>query len=302
MSDSPEIDISQEAELNRLQKEMAGYLAQKLTFSLFEPSRYEELKDRIRDLVNEKLLADGVPLEEPIKNQLVEKIISGMPVKGGEGIQSLKPAPTPPEDITFSLNDLQAIIKPYLASRLSDDLFQPDRKTDLAAAIKQLIRGKISEDELPVPPSQEKELICALYQTMGLPPDPSLMEESAPAETDEIESVPTRKIPSVSDQTAPDPKPEPAPPQPARKPIPKPGGSMLPLKALTHEIKRDLLYHLSANIQPETLASGDELQVRAEIFNLIHGYCEAHRFTLNDGDVEKIIEEILSGEGLEFQL
>lgn len=301
MSDSSDNEFSAEAELTRLQKLMASYLAQKLTFSLFEPGRYDELKERIRELVNEKLGQDGTPLDESTKEQLVAKIIAGMPVKAGDDIQPQEAESPPPEkdDLTFPLSDLQAIVKPYLASRLNDDLFQPDRKKDLTAQIQKLIHQKIEEDELPVPPNQEKELIASICQTMGLtPPDiaasavPQSAVSEAEPEPDDIESLPTRKIPAVADQTAP----------PAKKPIPKPTRSMLPLKALTHEIKRDLLYHLSANLQPETMASGDELQVRAEIYQLIHAYCEGHRFTLNDSDVEKIIQEILSGDALEFQL
>lgn len=298
MSDSPENEFSAEAELNRLQKVMASYLAQKLTFSLFEPGRYEELKERIRELVTEKLSEDGTPLDEPTKEQLIEKIIAGMPVKEGSSIQPIQSEPEDTGDLTYSLADLQAMIKPYLASRLGDDLFQPDRKQDLAAEIQRLIHEKIAEDSLPVPPTQERELIQSICQTMGLSaPEVEAAttdeEGTAPSEpdNDDIESLPTKKIPAVSDQTA-----------PAKKPVPKTAGKILPLKALTHEIKRDLLYHLSANIQPETLASGDELQVRAEIFQLIHAYCENNRFTLNDSDVEKIIQEILNGGALEFQL
>jgi len=50
------------------------------------------------------------------------------------------------------------------------------------------------------------------------------------------------------------------------------------------------------------MASGDELAFRTEIFRLIQNYCTEHKFTLNDQDVEKIVQEIRSGEGLEFQL
>lgn len=79
-------------------------------------------------------------------------------------------------------------------------------------------------------------------------------------------------------------------------------GHSIPLKALTHEIKRELLYHLSQTIDPTIMGMDDEAQTLAHINHLIEEYCQEHRLTLTETEIERIIEEILSGEGLEFQL
>jgi hypothetical protein len=301
MSENSESDFTQEAFLNKLRQDMAAYLAQKLTFSLFQAGKSQQLKDRITELIEAKLLEDSIPLEADVKEALITQIMAGMPSLENEEL----PTTTPGQEEQFNTDELQGIMKPYLASMLSDDLFQPDRKEDLASAIVQMIDKKISSDEIPVPAEQRKELIYLICSKMNLTPP---VEEPVPAppapataltEDLEIESMPTAKIPSLTPRTEPVASTAPQP----KKKIPKPAaGGMLPLKALTHEIKRDLLYDLSTKINSDTMMSGDELAVRTEIFSLIQAYCTQYRFTLSDQDVEKIVQEILSGEGLEFQL
>ncbi|MEM6886322.1 MAG: hypothetical protein AAF571_14965 [Verrucomicrobiota bacterium] len=316
MSDSPEASVEQDAYLNTLRKELASYLAQKLTFSLFQAGKSAELKQRITDLVEEKLLTDQIPLKSAQKEKVINEIIAGMP--------TLEDADTASSDEIrdadkFTLEELQDIIRPFLATRLNDSLFSEDRKEDLVKAIEENIDDKIKMDDMPVPADQRAELIRTICSTMGL--DPVAKAEAIPevpgpapatpnasptpagnlnSEAEEAPFVPATPPDSLSSPPI-EPKAESSPV--AKKKIPKPAsGSMLPLKALTHEIKRDLLYKLSEQINPEVMASGDELAFRTEIFGLIQNYCKEHKFTLNDQDVEKIVQEILSGEGLEFQL
>ncbi|MBX2826239.1 MAG: hypothetical protein KTR33_16005 [Gammaproteobacteria bacterium] len=317
MSDSPDASIDQDAYLNTLRKELASYLAQKLTFSLFQAGKSAELKQRINDLVEEKLLADQIPLESAQKEKVINEIIAGMPSLQGEDVVA---AGDVKDSDKFTLEELQDIMRPFLATRLDDSLFNEDRKADLVKAIEENIDDKIKMDAIPIAGDQRQELINAICSTMGLDPAAATSDSEAPASAPEVPNAPP--LPDVADKKEEAPfvpasppdapsehipsvpaTPKPVAPAVAKKKIPKAaGGSMLPLKALTHEIKRDLLYELSTKINPEVMASGDELAFRTEIFGLIQDYCKEHKFTLNDQDVEKIVQEILSGEGLEFQL
>ncbi len=315
MSESSDPNFEQEAYLNSLRKEMASYLAQKLTFSLFQAGKTTELKDRIADLVEAKLLEDEIPLESEQKEKLISQIIAGMPMLKNDEIVSIADAQ---DSEKLSLEELQDIIRPYLASKLDDSLFEPERKDDLSEAIQRYIDQKIENDDLPVSDEQKSELVFTICTKMGLTlkapapseatavPDEAPEAPEAPAESAQppLPAVPETPTEVVTPAVASPEEEAPFVPAPvAKKKIPKPAaGGMLPLKALTHEIKRDLLYNLSTQINPEIMTSGDELALRAEIFNLIQTYCVEHRFTLSDQDVEKIVLEILSGEGLEFQL
>lgn len=293
MSELDYSSLKEEAFLTNLRKQLASYVAQKLTFSLFQAGQYNELKWRIRELVDEKLQEEGIPLDNQTKEMLIDQLMSGMPIAPPEIAPPPKPAP-PVEMLT--LDQLQTLIKPYLASMLSDDLFKPERKTDLSREIVRLVDRKIAEDEIPVSVQQRVELIETICSTMGLQSPLRSVEDAAVAEEENFESLATALIPSLADRTA-DVSVSSA--APAKR---VPGVRMLPIKALTHEIKRDLLYFLSGQLNAEILASGDELNVRSHIFDLIHAYCTEKRFTLNDEDVEEIVQEILGGNELEFQL
>jgi len=370
MSDSPE----KQTRLDELRRKFASYLAQKLTFSLFETGRHEELRARIRELIDERLLQEETPLDEETKAVLIQQILDGMPQVKNDKIQ---PTASHLQETALSLGDLQSMIRPYLASMLTDDLFEPDRKKDLSHEIRKLIDRKLSEDEMTVSPEQKETLYASICQTMSLEPEgmsgepvqqpPSSVPEAPPAapsaqhppegrehpdqESEEREAENTLDeenripelppVPKAPDAPQPSPgpsepipslpgsskktvepsakTPEPAAPPaeplagrtPQSKPLPKTDISskpnpvpapMLPLKALTHEIKRDLLFDLSTKLNPEIFSQGDELDVQTHIYNLIHEYCRKHRFTLSDRDVDQISNEILSGGALEFQL
>ncbi|MEM1158171.1 MAG: hypothetical protein AAF649_00055 [Verrucomicrobiota bacterium] len=326
MSDSSDPTLEQDAYLNNLRKELASYLAQKLTFSLFQAGKSAELKQRIHDLVEEKLLADEIPLESAQKEKVVNEIIAGMPTLQGDDVVAVG---TVKDSDKFTLEELKDIMRPFLATRLDDSLFNEDRKADLVTAIQDNIDDKIKMDDIPITSDQRQELIHAICSTMGLNPaapeapaddeddstipDPAMEASEAPPAPEVAGKEQAPFVPVTLPEAAAEPaakaviaeskKPAPAPVPVAKKKIPKrASGSMLPLKALTHEIKRDLLYNLSTQIDPKVMASGDELAFRTEIFGLIQNYCSEHKFMLNDQDVENIVLEILSGEGLEFQL
>ncbi|MGF1677752.1 MAG: hypothetical protein ACFCUX_01010 [Candidatus Methylacidiphilales bacterium] len=308
------------ADLAELKKIMASYLAQKLTFSLFQEGRSVELIKKIHDLVEFKLLEDGIPIEPAMREELVRQIIEGMSVSLSSLQDSKllsepkKPAEivsksTPVDQDEFSIEELLHLIKPFLASILPDALFQPDRKADLVRVIREQVEFKFQAEALIVRPALKEELFQNLFHTMGLestipteagetpqpesPAEVSPKNAEAPAVWEVEEGLPTAVIPNLK------PRVQPKPTLPIVKSPPQ---TFLPLKALTHEIKRDLLYYLSSKLDPAAMATADELTLRTEIFRLIQVYCTENRFMLNDQEVEQIVLEILGGEGLEFQL
>ncbi|MEM6821587.1 MAG: hypothetical protein AAF558_06580, partial [Verrucomicrobiota bacterium] len=321
-----------EESLAKIKKDLTTHLAQKLTFSLFEAGRSDELKLHIRQICDEKLALDGIPLPTDKKDEMLDQIIAGMVIPENTGA-----SPSTDSVITeHKAEELVKLIKPYLATVLTDDLFEPDRASDLANRIVEEIDIKIEKDALKVSDSMKKQVVETICSDMNIDP-PKMEVAPEPVETPETpEASPEQPVPAVATEanetsTASTPPPpsadevvtnpeEPVTAQipevklrtdsegatpasaPAKKPIPTKANSMLPLKALTHEIKRDLLYTMSTQIDMEVLKSGDELNMRTHIYELVHSYCQEKRFTLNDDDVEKIVQEILTGKGLEFQL
>ncbi|MEM6886207.1 MAG: hypothetical protein AAF571_14365, partial [Verrucomicrobiota bacterium] len=162
MSDSPDASIDQDAYLNTLRKELASYLAQKLTFSLFQAGKSAELKQRIYDLVEEKLLTDQIPLKSAQKEKVINEIIAGMPTLQGDDVVAMGDVK---DSDKFTLEELQDIMRPFLATRLDDSLFNDDRKADLVKAIEENIDDKIKMDAIPVADDQRQELITAICST-----------------------------------------------------------------------------------------------------------------------------------------
>ncbi|NJK90552.1 MAG: hypothetical protein HC904_01205 [Blastochloris sp.] len=76
-----EVEFSEEAYLAQLRKSMAGFLAHKISFSLFEAGKNELLRHTLEHLVDERLREQKISLEPQLRDRLIHDIYEGLPVK-----------------------------------------------------------------------------------------------------------------------------------------------------------------------------------------------------------------------------
>jgi len=293
-----------EAFLTDLKKELIQHLAHKMSFTTLIPENAIELKLAITKATEAYLSEEGIALKDEVRNNLIEQLVSRITTSSApQQVKSDGPTQV-----------IHSEMASYLAQFLSEDL----TGQALADEIATLVERKCETDRQDIEEAHRKEIVREMCRRMNVAP-PSTY--ASPVKGDSLEEPDldslTKKEPAelpadVSDQEEPIPAPaqEPHPvPQvrarggeihsPSSKSAP---ASFVPLKALTHDIKRELLFELGQKINVELLSKGDLEASHAHINELIDAYCQEHRLTLTDDEVAKIIEEILSGEGLEFQL
>lgn len=154
-------------------KEIASYLAQKLSFSLFHKEKYPLLRKRITELVDEKLAFSKTKLEPEVRDRLINEIFDGLP-KGPPADPS---APTATED---SFSKLHKEILSHLAQRLPDGFLTRATKPEIVATVTRIADEKLSH--LPkLDKGTHRKLLEKILERM----DPALVafipsEESAP--------------------------------------------------------------------------------------------------------------------------
>jgi hypothetical protein len=171
-------EMEQEALLSRLQREMASYLAQKISFSLFEAGREPFLHRRIRELIDEKLASQHLSLEDAVKNRLFDLVVSGLP-KRTSLLGALEP---PPQDVPaeeslslLTMDDLKKLVAPYLAPRIEESYFAPGKEAALGLQIARLIKEKLDAEQLHPMDQTVVTLIDQVCRQMGAEP-PSALE------------------------------------------------------------------------------------------------------------------------------
>jgi hypothetical protein len=168
-------EMETEALLTRLQREMASYLAQKITFSLFESGHERILHKRIHGLIDEKLAAQDLSLDEPLKARLFDLVVSGLPKIG----TAEPPAPTAAQaEDTLSLltiEDLKKLVAPYLGPRIDESAFAPGKEAALGIQIAHLIKEKLEAEQLHPMDQTIVTLIDQVCRQMGAEP-PSALE------------------------------------------------------------------------------------------------------------------------------
>lgn len=117
-------------------KEIASYLAQKLSFSLFHKEKYPLLRKRITELVDEKLAFSKTKLEPEVRDRLINEIFDGLPKEPGADLAESAEA----ED---SFSKLHKEVLSHLAQRLPDGLLARAAKPEIAATVTRIVDEKL---------------------------------------------------------------------------------------------------------------------------------------------------------------
>jgi|GEM_PF-5072740 len=165
-------------------KEIASYLAQKISFSLFHNDKYPLLHKRITELVDEKLAFSKTKLEPEDRARLISEIFAGLPKAPSTGVA---------ENATVEDNfsKLQKEVLSHLAQRLPDGLLARATKPEVVATVSRIIAEKLSR--LPViDKGTHRKLLEMLLERI----DPSLPafippEEIIAAPVEETVAVPS---------------------------------------------------------------------------------------------------------------
>lgn len=165
-------------------KEIAAYLAQKISFSLFHKDKYPLLRKKITELVDEKLAFSKTKLEPEVRDRLINEIFDGLP-KG----PPLESGQTPVTEDSFS--KLHKEVLSHLAQRLPDGLLNSAPKAQIAALVSRIAKEKLAHYPA-LDKATERKLLEKILERL----DPSLVaflpsEESVPLSAMEIEAEPS---------------------------------------------------------------------------------------------------------------
>jgi hypothetical protein len=338
---SSETQESEDAYLSQLRRSMAGFLAHKISFSLFEAGKNQQLRSTLEHLVQERLREQQIALEPHLLERLINDIYEGLPVQ--------KPV-AKNEDDELTPEKLRPLVASYLAQHISNDLLSPGHETALSRRIQLLVDEKLALDQLQVSDQVRYQLMTQLCQGMNVePPAPpeSLQETQAPAPL----SPPTSTLPVAAAFSSPPatptplstPRPVPAPPQipaapkpptpptvtdvvasavvppllpptpPERSPTkkvprlsmrahPKVDGLEFEEITFTEEHKRQLLFTLGTKLDPAVMSTGDQKKIYHHIMSVLDQVSAEENLDLDDEIKELLLNGLLTGEGLEFQL
>lgn len=313
---SSEVKVSEDAYLNQLRRSMAGFLAHKISFSLFQAGRNQQLRSTLEHLVGERLREQQISLEPRLLERLINDIYSGLPVQ--------KPVPkTEPEELTAE--KLRPVVASYLAQHISNDLLLPGHEMALSRKIQLLVDEKMALDQLQVSDEIRYKLLTQLCQGMNVSAPPAPEGLSLPSETPTPPvSPPLPAAPVAPPVLLPPAKPlpqknppattsalPPVPPErsPTKK-VPKLSMRAHPVEegreveeiAFTEEHKRHLLFTLGTKLDPSVMDTGDQKKIYQHIMAVLDHVSAEENVELDDEIKELLIHALLNGEGLEFQL
>jgi septum formation topological specificity factor MinE len=338
MMSGVEHSAESEAFLESLRKDIIHIVAQKLTFDLNDSSQIPNLKPELTSIVNQYLQAEGIAIKDEVRLQLIDGLYNRL--AGSASQANTVTGPTDEMRTAIASHLAQFLSDEIEGEALAREIARlidvkcKQEGFELSEQVRaQLITEMCGRMNVPPPPeiAQVTQEAVQEEEPLGMPPLPG----------DEVDTEPdlSPPIPEDIDPDAPvspdlsyeaimqgnEENPLTAPTGPMEKPAPRPlpklrargaesgrdganpapgagPAKSIPLKALTHEIKRELLYHLSQTIDTTILGMNDESQARGHIHYLIEEYCREHRLGLTETETERVIDEILRGEGLEFQL
>ncbi len=315
---------SEQAEyLQSLRRSMTGYLAVHIPFPLFQAGRRAELQARIQKLVDNKLAELETELAPHLHEKLILDILTGMPSQ-----TSAIPGTSESQNVTHTVESLRALIVPYMARHISNDVLQEGHEKALAKKIVQLVDEKLAADSIRVDSAMRHSLIEVICRNANVPV-PEIIEPGPPMS---ILTTPARPEAAAKPPTVPQPATALKPHLASPKPTPQPGNSekkatriiprathirtgliQPPASAtkpdaesdeilFTDDLKRELLLAIGQGLDSKIMGSGDDAAVRTHISNLIESYCAKHNLDLEDEIEDVLFQAILSGEGVEFQL
>jgi hypothetical protein len=306
---SAEVQASEDAYLTQLRRSMAGFLAHKISFSLFEAGRNQQLRSALEHLVSERLREQQISLEPRLLERLINDIYDGLPVQ--------KPVvKTENEELTSE--KLRSLVAPYLAQHISNDLLSPGHELALARRIQLLVDEKLALDQLQVNDELRYKLITLLCQGMNVEAPLAPENLSAPVATPppQIPAAPlpppvlAAAIPAVVPAAAAPALPPVPPERSPTKKVPKLSMRAHPVVegkeiveiAFTEEHKRHLLFTLGAKLDPAIMGTGDAKKIYQHIMAVLEQVSVEENVELDDEIKELLLNGLLTGEGMEFQL
>jgi hypothetical protein len=280
-------DSGTEEFFGQLRKALTSYLAQRLTLSLFVIGKEAELRAAITRLVESKLAQDAVVLRAADQHRLIDELIAGLPKHNTLPAVPVKSAPS-----SWTVDTLRTHIAPYIAEHLGNHLFEPGREAQLSEALYMLVQEKIRIGGLDISEDLKRSVIEAICRGMSIPL-PSALNPAA---------LPPVKSPTPSPKSSLD-------KSSGSSEEPKSDTRKLDIEAvpppwqdLTPDFRRQILLHMGSRLKTEILSSGQTDAVQIHIAELLGHSVQEFRVRLTEDEREEIINTILSGDGLEFQL
>lgn len=323
--------------LEGLRKDIIHVVAQKLTYDLSNPDQLLQLKPQLTSVINHYLQTEGIALKDEVRLQLIDELYNRLTAQARQSAPV--PALAPDENVR---NAIASHLAQFLSDEIEGEALANEiarlvtvKCRQDGIEISEAARAQLISDmcrrmnvappaevaaaldvqphplDVVTPPPLEPQPTPDLpaHAADDLDPDapvsPDLSFEAMNLETDSYRDPLTAPTDTM-DHPAPAPLPKLRARGNASEETPhksaSTSGKSIPLKALTNEIKRELLFYLSQTMDPTIVGMSDPSQAIAHINYLIGEYCQEHRLTLTEVEIERIIEEILNGEGLEFQL
>ncbi len=290
-----------------LRHKLATYIAQHITFSLINAGASPELHAQISRLVNDKLARDSIELPSDVRTQLIEDILQHL------GKPHLLAPATEAEEGAWTVEKLRARVAPYLASNLTNADFEAGHELRLALSTCRLIEEKLTSDKIAIDAALKLELMKTCCGVMGVEIPPVILNtlsessESPPvappppvATSSPPVSLPVKPAPVSPPSTSTAAKP-PAPPIPAASSVPA-THAPTSLQPPDDEHWRGFVLELGMALDPEIMAGSDPTARRAHVRAKADEILGRQGVRLLPSQVESIIESILSGSGMSFQL
>jgi len=340
-NDEPTADTSNQEEstdlyLSQLKRSMAGFLAHKITFSLIEAGQNDLLLHTLEKLVDERLAELKVQLEPSLKARLVEEIYSGLPLKKAapplavepDGLEKFRPAIASYLAQHISNNLLNPGHEKALARRIQiliNEKLILDH-AQISEELKQELLAKFCEVmNVPVPDPLPQPIVAPTAPSPAPPPlalTPAQPTATKPSPEPLLDATPEAHItpaphqikvpaPSLTKTTATVFELPPTPPEKApTKKVPslsikapkKEIGKEVEEVEFTEEYKRQLLLTLGSRLDPLIMGSNDSKLIYQHIMSVLNLICQEENLELDDEVKQLLLNGILTGEGLEFQL
>jgi hypothetical protein len=279
---SGDIPSSPAVDFPALRKEVAVFIAHRLSLSLFQADAKDRLRVEITRLTDERLNIKRLKLDEPTHAKLIDDLIDGIPSK----------SPTIPEvHVVAPKEAIRAEIVSSLARLLNDTLLEPGREADLVAAISRVVRNKV--DSLPTEQKEQVSYNDLLTTVLtGINPKlTSFLKEEEPAKIEPVEE----KKPGQAAAKA-------AEPETVLDPLVEEeevAEKSAEPEDLTQDELRALLFEIAGRMDFDAVERKDRDAVGFKIDEVLK---EHPQVELSAEVMEQLVDGILSGGAVEFQL
>ncbi|MEM9399013.1 MAG: hypothetical protein AAF984_02285 [Verrucomicrobiota bacterium] len=259
-----------EEEIAQIRKDLTIFLAQRITFSLFQPGQEDELKEQITKLVTDRIHDRKIPLSDDIKEIIIDDIISHMLEKSKIQVTAPPSATSStattttreseqgqsPEAPVISFLQLKSDMVQYIAPILEDEILQSGSADRLKSHITHLVNNRLQHKDLSLDEETHARLIEEMLQGLK---NLTTSEESV------------------------------------NKPTPK-------TTPIDTSLRRLFLFDIATHLDLVALAQIDRGQAYAQVAQVLEQKCAEKKIDLDPIEKKTFIHDILSGQNMEFQL